>query len=210
MITAYAVTAHPGPPLPDHPALRLVASDGLAVACAPTGDAPEEPASADALWRHEAIVEALMADRDVVPLRYGTRFDDESAAAAAIAEHRDELSAALARVRGAVEISVRIATTREPPQRSAAQTGRDYLRARAGVAELREEAERSIHEPLAARARMSTQRPGRALPELLRCAYLVDRAAVDEFRRVAAEADAAVEDFGVLCTGPWPPYSFVG
>lgn len=207
MITAYAVTAHPAPALPDHLRLRLVASDGLAAACGPAE--ASEP-SADALWRHEAVVEALMADRDVVPLRYGTRFPDESSAAAAIAERREELSGALARVRGAVEIAVRIATTDEPPDASEPHSARDYLRAKARVAELRQEAARLVHDPLASRVRMSTQRPTARFPELLRCAYLVDRAAVQGFLDAAAERDSATARFSVLCTGPWPPYSFVG
>jgi Gas vesicle synthesis protein GvpL/GvpF len=207
VITAYAVTAHPGPPLPGDPDLRLVPCDGLAAVC---GSAEEEKPSADTLWRHEAVVEALMAERDVVPLRYGTLFDDEAAAAAAIAEHRGELREALARVRGAVEISVRIAARSPLPQPPLASSGRDFLRAKTRIAEVREEARRSMHEPLAARARMSADRASSELPELLRCAFLVDRGAVEEFTAAAAELDRASAEYSLLCTGPWPPYSFVG
>jgi hypothetical protein len=118
--------------------------------------------------------------------------------------------AALDRVRGALEISVRIAANGELPLTSPTQTGRDYLRAKARLAELREEAARSVHEPLAARARMTTRRVARQPPELLRCAYLVERAALDEFLAAAAKLDSEVADFTLVCTGPWPPYSFVG
>jgi hypothetical protein len=210
VITAYAVTAHPGPPLPDQPpGLRLVPLDGLAAACAPVAEG-QDRTSADALWRHEAIVEALMADRDLVPLRYGTRFDDESAAAAALEEHRSELLTALDRVRGALEVSLRIAATGESTPTSTPATGREYLRERARVAELRDDAARRIDQPLASRSRASTSRPASRLPELLRCAYLVDRSRLDEFQRAAAELDDATTRFSLLCTGPWPPYSFVG
>jgi hypothetical protein len=62
--------------------------------------------TAESLWRHEELVEALMADRDVLPVRFGTRFADEEEAAQAVAAQRATLTAALDRIGGAVELSV--------------------------------------------------------------------------------------------------------
>ena len=45
-------------------------------------------------------------------------------------------------------------------------------------------------------------------PELLRAAYLVDREAVEGFVGLVRRLQAAHEDLRILCTGPWPPYSF--
>ena len=74
MIELYAITDSAGPPLPDvAAALRLVPFDGLAAICAPASDAEVSP---ETLWRHEEVVEALMAERDLLPVRYGTRLDD--------------------------------------------------------------------------------------------------------------------------------------
>jgi hypothetical protein len=46
--------------------------------------------------------------------------------------------------------------------------------------------------------------------EVLRAAYLVDREAVGEVARLIAELDRDHDELHLLCTGPWPPYSFAG
>jgi hypothetical protein len=43
----------------------------------------------------------------------------------------------------------------------------------------------------------------------LRASYLVERPVVGEFRAVAQRLQREYRDTTVLCTGPWPPYSFV-
>ena len=198
MIELYAITDHPTPPLPQVAPLRLVATGDLAAICAPAG---EDGVSADALWRHEAVVEALMDERDLLPVRYGTRFDDESAAARALEARRDDLAAALDRVRGAVELSLRVI---EPDAPQTARDGASYLRDR----RRQEDVRRTLHEPLAAVARASVQRPSPDPSELLRAAYLVDRDAVDDVTRLVAQLQAANPTLRLLCTGPWPAYSF--
>jgi hypothetical protein len=179
VIELFAITRHPAPPLPDVAPLRLVATGDLAAVCAPAGD---EEITPEALWRHEEVVEALMADRDLLPVRYGTRFDDEAAAARAVEERRGDFDAALRRVRGAVELSVRVIAVGEP---------RDPV---------------PVHEALAALARASARRPARG--ELLRAAYLVDREAVGRFSDAVGRLQGENPDLRLLCTGPWPPYSF--
>jgi hypothetical protein len=42
----------------------------------------------------------------------------------------------------------------------------------------------------------------------INAAYLVARERIDEFVSRVAELDAQAPDAHVLCTGPWPPYSF--
>jgi hypothetical protein len=102
MIELFAITRAAEPPPPAR--LRAVsAGAGLAAIVGPVED---REVTTEALWRHEELVEALMADRDVLPVRFGTRFSDEEQAAQAIAAQRATLSAALERVSGAVELSV--------------------------------------------------------------------------------------------------------
>jgi hypothetical protein len=102
-LVAIVRAAAPPPPAP----LRAVAAgEGLAAIVAPAPD--EEPdVTADALWRHEEIVEKLMADRDLLPVRYGTRFADEDEAARAVKARRATYMASLDRVHNAVEFAVR-------------------------------------------------------------------------------------------------------
>jgi hypothetical protein len=198
VIELYAITDDPAPPAPP---LRAVRCNGLTALCAPA-EPPQRELTADALWRREELVEALMAERDLLPVRFGTLVSDERAAARAVAERHDELVARLDRVRGAVELAVR-AHPRAPEREVApgADSGRDYMRAKARRAEVA----RLLHEPLAFVARDSVVQPG---PELLRAAYLVDRADVESFLALVRRLQEAHEGLDVLCTGPWPPYSF--
>jgi hypothetical protein len=215
VIELYAITDHPGPPLPDVVPLRTVPIDGLAGVCTPAIEAEVSP---EALWRHEEVVEALMADRDLLPVRYGTRLDDEAAVARALEERRDELAAALDRVRGAVELSVRAAAPGAPalsgpvlPEaaRGAPEPprGTEYLRARARAEAGHERTAKILHEPLCALSRASVEGTPRP-PELFRAAYLVEHDAVEGFAATVARLESANPGLSLLCTGPWPPYSF--
>lgn len=207
MIDLYAITDDPAPPLPKVASLRSVASHGLALVCAPASEAELSP---EVLWRHEEVVETLMEDRDLLPVRFGTRLDDESAAARVLSERYQELAIALDRVRGAVELSLRVLW--EPEDESAlepvSRTGAEYLRTRQLAASTKEGVLRAIHNPLAARARASTRRGSRDANEVLRAAYLVDRDAVESFVARVAELEEDNPRARLLCTGPWPPYSF--
>jgi hypothetical protein len=180
LIELYAIAGHPGPPLPELASLRAVPFDGLAVVCGPAAESEE--VTAEALWRHEEIVEALMDDRDLLPVRYGTRVENEEEAVRAVEGRTPELRAALEHVSGALELSLRVRA-----QKPGAQVDL---------------------EPLRSRARDSIEQPGRDEHELLRCAYLVGRTGVEVFRDAVAELQRARPDLALLLTGPWPPYSF--
>jgi Gas vesicle synthesis protein GvpL/GvpF len=196
VIELYAITDDPAPP---DPPLRAVPCDGLTALCAPAEPAEREP-TADALWHHEEIVEALMEDRDLLPVRFGTLLSDEEAAVRAVTERREELVARLDRVRGAVELAVR-AHPRAPEDDSDHASGVDYMQAKAR----RLEAAKLLHEPLDFLARDSVVHDG---AELLRAAYLVDREAVDGFVSLVQRLGEVHPGLDMVCTGPWPPYSF--
>jgi Gas vesicle synthesis protein GvpL/GvpF len=200
VIELYAITDDGGPPLPDVPSLHEVSSHGLAAVCAPAIDAP---VTAEVLWRHEEVVEALMEDRDLLPVRYGTRLASETDAARTLAERHEQLAKALDRVRGCVELSLRVVGERAEAPR-VADTGTDYMRAKGASAG----AASRVHEPLARLARASVTRRVGEGAELLRAAYLVDREAVEAFAEHVADLQSANPELQLLCTGPWPPYSF--
>jgi hypothetical protein len=195
VIELYAITDDPAQP---EPPLRAVRSDGLTVLCAP---AEQRAVTPEVLWQHEEVMEALMRERDLLPVRFGTLVEDEEAAARALDERREELTSGLDRVRGAVELAVRAQEERTPRVATAGGSGTDYMRAKARSVE----AARLLHEPLAFLARESVVQPG---PELLRAAYLVDREAVDSFVGLVRRLEETQDGIHVLCTGPWPPYSF--
>jgi hypothetical protein len=195
VIELYAITDDPAPP---DPPLRAVRSDGLTALCAP---AERREMTAEVLWRHEEVVESLMEERDLLPMRFGTLVEDDQAAVQALDEQREQLKMSLDRVRGAVEIAVRAHADPSREGTAGGLSGAEYMRAKAH----RTEAAGLLHEPLAFLARESVVRPG---PELLRAAYLVDREAVESFVGLVRRLQATHEDLHILCTGPWPPYSF--
>lgn len=204
----YAITDHPCPPLPEIVPLQLVSRGDLAAVCAPDTDGEVTP---ELLWQHERVVEALMEDRALLPVRHGTRVSDEAAAVKVLEANHDRLLESLARVRGAVEISARVLDV-DPdpiPMPEKLSTGADYLRAKAGQLSARAEARRAVHDPLSAVSRAQTTRPANLPGELLHAAYLVDRDGVATFSSVVGRLQEHHQSWRLICTGPWPPYSFV-
>lgn len=185
MIAVYAIGDHPGPPLPDLNGVRAVPAGRIAALC---GEVEQTELSPTALWAHEAVVEALMEDRDLLPVRYGTRLPDEAQVLRAVAERHDALLAALDGVRGAAEVSLRVVAPADGP---------------APV-----EAAARVHEQLAGQARAATVLEAGESRDLLRAAYLVDRGGGAAFAEAVAGHQRAHPNLRLLCTGPWPPYSF--
>lgn len=164
-------------------------------------------ATEEAIVAHAHVVEALGgANEAVLPVRFGAVHTDPESLRAAITGRASELSAALERVRGCVELGVRALA---PAAGSAeASSGAAYMRARLGQ---RREAERladELHKPLAGLAREATRTVGATERLLLSAAYLVPEGDVAQFRELVERLQAARPELGVVCTGPWPPYSF--
>jgi hypothetical protein len=199
VILVYAICDRSDLPLPA--GLEGLVEGPLSAVFSREAETPGE-ATAEALWAHERVVEALMADRTVLPLRFGSRVADEDALRQVLVSGRDEYVAALARVSGRVELGVR-ALARERAPAPAAASGRDYV-----LAKLRGEGEAAaLHAPLAELAADARLLSGRG-EELLRGAYLVERPEIARFRAAVERLQTAHPEAAILCTGPWPPYSF--
>jgi hypothetical protein len=175
-------------PAPEAAGLTTVESSGLAALCSPARDGE---VSAEALWRREEVIESLMQECDLLPVRYGSVVADEEDAARLLDARRDEFLRALDGVRGAVELAVRVAGD----DRALGADTAAYIHAKTRLLQM--------HEALSSLARESRSvAPGRS-------AYLVPREEVAAFVARVAALEAANEDLSLLCTGPWPPYSFV-
>lgn len=172
----------------------------------------------DELWAHERVVEELMEHAAVLPMRIDGTVADQETLQRVLEQRKEEFEALLAAVRGAVELGVRarLADAAEvedaKEDEEAAAAGRDrpgtaYLLARARRQRRAEEIGGRIHEPLAALSRRS-KRPAGFRPGLFKAAYLVDRGHVDAFRARVDAFDAELGAGRIVCTGPWPPYSF--
>jgi hypothetical protein len=185
--------------------------DGGLVAVISRHPAPPSVRVGAALAAHEQVIERLMDAGAVLPMRFGSRLPDVTTLRSALAARHTELLDALDSVRGRVEVGVRALRPggAVPPKPRGDGTGRGYLRARLELRNRDEAAAAAIHAPLAAMAVADSRRPERAHDELLRGSYLVERSAVGEFRAAARRLQGEHAELAVLCTGPWPPYSFV-
>jgi hypothetical protein len=212
VIWVYAVCERPDLPLPRvrglaRAPLDMIAEGPLVAVVSRHAQPPDEPAL-DALWAHERVVESLMGERAVLPMRFGTRPPSADGVREILAGRRDALLEMLDRVRGRVELALR---AMQPAARAAAApspataSGGEYLRARlAGARTLA-----ALHEPLAAVAVAARRWPQRSPEELLRTSYLVDQPAVAQFRGAVESLQREHPETALLCTGPWPAYSFV-
>ena len=161
----------------------------------------------EAVLAHEDVIERLMRTGPVLPMRFGSQTSSTAALRRALAAHHGELLAALDTVRGKVELAVRavLRNGREEAPDEGEDLGRAYVRRKLDVLERVE----GLRAPLAAVAAAENRLPRQALREVFRASYLVDGGAVPEFQALTRRLQAEHEDLAVLCTGPWPPYSFV-
>lgn len=162
-----------------------------------------EPA---ALWRHDQVVEATMSGGAVLPTRFGTTFEDADALRAALGREADRLHRGLDEVRGCVELAVRVSLPVPAP--APRGSGREYVHGE--LARLREReaaADRTLGPLEALAVRSRTGQTGR---EDLTASYLVRADAVAGFTEQVRVLAQRHSELALSCTGPWPPYSFVG
>jgi hypothetical protein len=202
MVHLYALVDHPAN-VPD----ELAAAEAAGID-AVYREEPEAPTTEEAILAHARVVEELAsANEAVLPARFPGRYADDAALVAAVRERAPQFRQALDRVRGRVELGVRVVRTRSGDERSAASGG-DYMRRR--LAEVRE-AEQLAAELAAAAAALAGESSHAVTADgeiVLTGAYLLPRTAADSFRASVEQLAAAHEELAYVCVGPWPPYSF--
>ena len=188
-------------------------------------------ASAEYLKAHNLVLARVLAETTPLPFRFGT-LASAVQLAAYMKEHRAQLLESLERVRGCVEMSVKILwnaeAARSPPEThtneaeddagdlaSQASPGRAYLEARrrelrAGEAQEREAqalaAWLAAHVCDVVRDSRVEVRPRERL--VLRAAHLVVRGRAGEYRERVRAARRERRSLSFLTSGMWPPYSF--
>ena len=183
--------------------LRGVCAGRLVAVVSDHDDAPGR--TVETLWEYEQIVERIPDGHAMVPARFGSVLDDDAAVLEMLHAKHETLLAVLGHTRGAVELALR-ATWQQPSEPNPA-TATGYMRARL---ELRRRAREVAAElmPLGELSRASRCALPARPDEPLRCAYLVDHEQVPDFTISLQQLDDRLSGVDLVCTGPWPPYSF--
>jgi Gas vesicle synthesis protein GvpL/GvpF len=177
------------------------------------------------IWRHEQVLEVLMQEHAVLPLRFGTCVRDVDTLSHDLQRRRPALLESLARVRGKVEFALRVAgimAAGESPvicrddTASSLLPGTRYLQAKAKI--FHEQANmdaaarrvRDILQPYLDGAAVAAvwELSGKASAPLTG-SYLVGRDNIPQFIHAIDTARGDHPALDITCSGPWAPYSFV-
>lgn len=168
---------------------------------------------------HDEVVRDAMAHATPVPARFGQLLADDAAFTRWIAERHDSIVESLERVRGCVEMTVRIllAGHNAAPGPAPRESGSAYLRwvrerqqARQAVTDqaefLRRGVARAVDEAGVVRdVRWATVAPG---ARSLEAAHLVPRELLSRHREVVRSTVERDKRMKVMLSGPWAPYTF--
>ena len=163
-----------------------------------------DPASvkASALQFHN-VVSAIFARAAVVTFRFPTLVADENELMAHLRAHAAEYLQALIRLRGMVQMEVRIASAAPP---AAGESGAQYLRNRQErLTQLRDAASnvRSATQSLVTDWRERETNKG------WRCYALIARGQAGKFQEMVRSLETPPDGFQLTVTGPWPATEFV-
>ncbi|CAN5654090.1 gas vesicle protein GvpL [soil metagenome] len=190
--------------------------DAGAVALLVSDHAVAPRADIDAVRAHNDVVAAAM-DRAItpVPIRFGQWFDDAADAAERTAAEPDRWRTLLDRFAGRAEYGVRVTLPDAPAREMHAarpDTGTAYMaqlaRHAAGAAHMKREAER-LARMIAERASVAESRVADAGEGAASIAYLLAWDDVAAYHTIVDAVRDTESSLRLLCTGPWPPYSFV-
>jgi len=175
---------------------------------------------AEASVRHQQAVAAIHACGSILPTRFGTVFLSEQSLCKDVAHRKKALQAEFEHVADADEWGVRIfAVTKPVAAPATAASGKDYLKQKAAT--LKERTPRAAGPELGKLAAelekiARATAPGGKVSAGQRGlewqgSFLVPRGKEQRFRAVLGRfAEQWQASHRVECTGPWPPYSFVG
>lgn len=177
--------------------------DGLELV---VSDVPRDEVTQEAVLRHAEVVEGLMSrSRAVLPAQFSRPFAGDAELVSAVEAKAPELGQRLHRVRGCVELGLRvIAPAAEAVPE--AESGAEYLRGRLDEEQRRARLVATLDAPLAGLSQETVGGP--PANGVLERAYLVRAEDVPAFLDAVRELEAANPELSLACTGPWPPYSF--
>lgn len=230
MIYLYGITSFHKSPLPSVTGLsghslekfRVDGINAVISRCEAVSDTPDT----ETLWKHESVIEALMKNQCVLPVRYGVYFDDLKELQHFIHKQKVSLLADLDRLEGCVEISLRVInptqkknTTHEqkvPEYKSKEGNGSTYLKNRLAQMNSQHQEQKRIkewadgvHIRLLENALEGNIQVHAHSLLMTSGAYLVRKNELFAFQQQIGHMREIHKEYKFLCTGPWPPYNFV-
>ncbi|MBK8046201.1 MAG: GvpL/GvpF family gas vesicle protein [Anaerolineales bacterium] len=185
----------------------------------------QKEVDASLVWQHEQVIERIMHDVTLLPVRFGTIMAGPDDVREVLRERHQTMLGDLQHLAGCVEIGVRVLwqppTTMSPiagegAAQTSDRTGRGYLMRRAAEEQARDRVvsqAREIASELDAVLRTEVVDARVTLLEtermLMKAAYLVRRDHLSTFMSHVNELRAGYPALAFLSTGPWPPYHFV-
>ncbi|MBO9520834.1 MAG: GvpL/GvpF family gas vesicle protein [Nocardioidaceae bacterium] len=183
---------------------------------------------AEVAVQHQRVLDEIVEDSDVLPLRLPAMFRDEEHLHRVLAGRAALLEAALVATHDHVEWGVQLLAAEQPaapPQEERPSSGREFFEQRArrssALARARSRRDALVREAYAALADVSRQSvlnnpqdpalSGRSETMLLNSAHLVGRRHRDFFMTTVEEVAERLRPAGISVevSGPWPPYNFV-
>lgn len=185
----------------------------------------------DLVLEHEEVMERLMSESSVLPMRFLTVFHRKQDVLRLMEEYHNDFRENLNRLRGKVEFGIKVIwpgdaiakrivdADRKGNSRacvSACSPGKIFLEERLREYRIRkrleEEAEKCIaavdrfFNGLAAEKKLEKLK---TINLLLHGAYLVEQQKQGDFKRAFKRLKSARDDLKYLLSGPWAPYNFV-
>jgi hypothetical protein len=170
---------------------------------------------------HDAVIREAMHDETPLPGRFGQLFADEATLRRSLVEHCEAIAIGLARVRGSVEMTIRLLMDADEPAppapspRSGAHSGREYL---ALLRDRQRAAERAQQRASLLQARVAQAVGGLPLAEVrsapspsgrsVTISHLVACGDIARYRHVVRELAGREPRLRLMLSGPWAPYSF--
>ena len=194
----------------------LVGKNGLSAAVSRISDAELSP-DIPRVLAYKSVIESIHHRGAVIPLRYGSVFEQESQIAELLEERGQHYAKLLRELEGRVEMGVRVLSkSAERGQPFLSLSGGAYMAAQrehyAQADEIgleQEQISREIHRLLAGLfARSKTESGFLAGNPLLSLHFLVPKNSITPFRKVFQRM-SQFPSARVLSSGPWPPYNFV-
>jgi len=189
-------------------------------------DINEESAS-----KHEKVVERLMEDFTVLPMRFLTLFNAKEDTLSMMKEYYDDFKKNLERLRNKVEFGIKViwpgdaikecindASAKESHKAPVSDDspGRRYIKEKYKEYMIGKEFEKEADKRIAAIDdlfnKLAIEKRLERLKSrnlLLKASYLVERRREDDFKKALESLKSTSGDLKYLFSGPWPPYNFI-